>query len=194
MRVNIDEIKEQVGLRRTWELTRERLDEMVKDDKVGYRAGKAAEADFHLEKLDHRILVSGRTSLELTCPCGRCLTTSTMAVPVDFKLTLVPAEKRARREEDCGKHGERHDRNDAAVTGSFQAEEADEETYTGKVVDLEPILREQVLLALPGYPICREGCKGLCSVCGANLNDRDCGCDRHIPDPRWAGLKKVKLQ
>ena len=45
------------------------------------------------------------------------------------------------------------------------------------------------LLALPGYPVCQEGCKGLCSVCGANLNERDCGCDRHVPDPRWAGLE-----
>jgi uncharacterized protein len=55
------------------------------------------------------------------------------------------------------------------------------------------MVREQIVLALPGYPVCGEGCKGLCSVCGANLNERDCGCDRHVPDPRWAGLKNLKL-
>ena len=71
--------------------------------------------------------------------------------------------------------------------------QAEEDTYTGKVIDLDPIVREQVLLALPAYPVCNEGCKGLCPVCGANLNERECGCDRHVPDPRWAGLKNVKL-
>src|SRR6266568_4727382 len=79
------------------------------------------------------------------------------------------------------------------VGGSFAPKAADEETYTGKVIDLDPIVREQILLAVPGYPVCEEGCKGLCSVCGANLNERDCGCDRHVPDPRWAGLKNIKL-
>jgi uncharacterized protein len=56
------------------------------------------------------------------------------------------------------------------------------------------VVREQLLLALPSYPVCQEGCKGLCSVCGANLNERDCGCDRHVPDPRWAGLEKLKTK
>ena len=51
-----------------------------------------------------------------------------------------------------------------------------------------------MLLSLPAYPVCQEGCKGLCSVCGNNLNERECGCDRKVPDPRWAGLAKVKLQ
>jgi uncharacterized protein len=58
------------------------------------------------------------------------------------------------------------------------------------VIDLDPVVREQLLLALPGYPVCREDCKGLCTVCGVNLNERDCGCDRHVPDPRWAALEK----
>jgi uncharacterized protein len=80
------------------------------------------------------------------------------------------------------------------VRGSFAPEQAEEETYSGKVIELDPIVREQILLALPAYPVCDEGCKGLCTVCGANLNERECGCDRHVPDPRWAGLKDVKLQ
>ena len=80
------------------------------------------------------------------------------------------------------------------VDGARASEDAEEDVYTGKVIDLDPILREQVLLALPGYPVCQDGCKGLCTVCGTNLNERECGCDRKVPDPRWAGLAKVKLQ
>jgi uncharacterized protein len=107
-------------------------------------------------------------------------------VPVEFDVTLVPAD--GHRDEEPKDGGDR-----GAGGGSFAPEDAEEDTYSGKVVDLDPIVREQILLALPGYPVCDEGCKGLCPVCGANLNERDCGCDRRVPDPRWAGLKNVKL-
>jgi uncharacterized protein len=105
-------------------------------------------------------------------------------VPVDFELTFVPSDDAA---------GARGSEQDAGhVAGSFAAEAVNEETYSGKVIDLDTIVREQLLLALPGYPVCNDACKGLCSVCGANLNERDCGCDRHVPDPRWAGLEKLR--
>ena len=106
---------------------------------------------------------------------------------MDFELTLVPSDEyvdEPHREKDA-KNGK---------PASFDPGEAEEDVYSGKEIDLDPILREQLLLALPGYPVCKDDCKGLCPVCGANLNDRECGCDRHVPDPRWAGLKNVKLQ
>jgi uncharacterized protein len=109
-------------------------------------------------------------------------------LPVDFELTLVPKD-----EYDDAPRGEK-DTGAGKAAGSFRSPDAEEDTYSGKVIDLDPLLREQLVLALPGYPVCREDCKGLCSVCGANLNDRECGCDRRVPDPRWAGLKNVKLQ
>jgi uncharacterized protein len=40
--------------------------------------------------------------------------------------------------------------------------------------------------------VCQAGCKGLCPGCGTNLNERECGCDRKVPDPRWAGLEKFR--
>ena len=187
MRVNIDEIKEG-GLRRTWDVPREQLDEMIAGERAGYRARAAAHVDVRLEKLERRVRIGARTRAEVTAACGRCLAPVTVDVPVDFEVTLVPADEYADDEEtakDDGDHG--------PVGGSFAPGEAEEETYSGKVIDLDPMVREQILLALPGYPVCNEGCKGLCSVCGANLNERDCGCDRHVPDPRWAGLKNVKL-
>ncbi|HET9552051.1 MAG TPA: DUF177 domain-containing protein [Anaeromyxobacteraceae bacterium] len=143
--------------------------------------------DVRLEKVERRVLVKASASAELQAECGRCLTPVTADVPVEFELTLVPADEYEERD------GAAEDTSHQPVAGSFAAEEAEEETYQGKIVDLDPILREQVLLALPGYPVCREECKGLCSVCGANLNERECGCDRKVPDPRWAGLAKLKL-
>ncbi len=168
-------------------MPREQLDEMLAGDRAGYRARGVAHVEARLDKLERRVRLGGRITAEVTAACRRCLLPVSADVPVDFDVTLVPADEYGsdEPEKDDGEHG--------PVGGSFAPEEAEEDTYTGKVIDLDPIVREQVLLALPGYPVCNEGCKGLCSVCGANLNERDCGCDRHVPDPRWAGLKNVKL-
>ncbi len=186
MRVNIDEIKE-TGLERSWDVTREQLDEVVREDRAGYRAAAAARVTARLERLARRVRLRAATRAELACPCGRCLAPVTVAVPVEFDLVLVPAE-----EDSTSGGAERRDRGDGPVGGTFRAEDADEERYHGKTIDLDPILREQILLSLPAYPVCRDGCKGLCPACGQNLNERECGCDLRVPDPRWAGLEKLK--
>jgi len=188
MRVNIDEIKEG-GLRRAWDLTREGLDEFVKGDAAGYRAREPLHVDALLRKLEPRVLFKAKARAALVAPCGRCLTPVEVDVPVDFEITFVPAAPHDPVEERG--HG---DPPRGRGASSFEAESVDEERYTGKVIDLDPAVREQVLLALPSYPVCQEGCKGLCPVCGTNLNERECGCDRHVPDPRWAGLEKLKAK
>ena len=69
-----------------------------------------------------------------------------------------------------------------------------EETYPlhGDQIDLEPLVRDAVLLELPLAPLCREACAGLCPVCGANRNDDDCGHEPDTRDPRWAALDQLK--
>ena len=188
MRVNIDEIKES-GLERAWDVTRDQLDDVVKGDRAGYRAAAAAHVTVRLDRLASRIRLRASTSAELTSPCGRCLAPVATRVPVEFELTLVPAEETPGAERPA-----REDQEERHLAGSFSSQQADEESYQGKIIDLDPILREQILLSLPAYPVCRESCKGLCSVCGQNLNERDCGCDRRVPDPRWAGLEKLRRQ
>ncbi len=107
-------------------------------------------------------------------------------MPVDFDLSLVPVEEAGEIQAARHENGEEH------TEGSFSPQQVDEETYKGKVIDLDPLVQEQIVLALPAYPVCREGCKGLCPVCGQNQNEKACGCDRHVPDPRWAGLEKFR--
>ncbi|MGD9793202.1 MAG: DUF177 domain-containing protein [Acidimicrobiia bacterium] len=58
----------------------------------------------------------------------------------------------------------------------------------GDQLDLEPIVREAVLLDLPLAPLCRPDCLGLCPVCGTDRNEGDCGHDDRPVDPRWAAL------
>ncbi|MCL1909850.1 MAG: DUF177 domain-containing protein [Kiritimatiellaeota bacterium] len=55
-------------------------------------------------------------------------------------------------------------------------------------LDLTEEVREAIILAFPGYPVCREDCKGLCMTCGTNLNERTCACHEAGQDNRWAAL------
>ena len=59
-------------------------------------------------------------------------------------------------------------------------------------VDLTEELREAIILALPGYPVCREACQGLCMACGANLNEAACTCRQDGKDGRWSALDALE--
>ena len=72
-------------------------------------------------------------------------------------------------------------------------EEIDDEDITDNVVDITELVRDTFLASLPIQNLCRGGCKGLCPVCGKNLNDGECECDRFIVDPRLASLKDLKF-
>ena len=74
----------------------------------------------------------------------------------------------------------------AASEGEFVSSyEINEAT---EFLDLTEEVREAIILALPGYPVCREACKGLCMACGANLNRKTCSCHKTGSDSRWAAL------
>jgi uncharacterized protein len=187
MRVNIDEIKDP-GLDRAWDLPREGIDEALRGDPAGYRAVAPSHVEAHLERSGRRVRFQAEGRAEVTAPCSRCLAPTRVTVPLELDLSLVPAD------EDAGEESAEVHASDEGSEGSFTQDEVDEERYRGKVIDLDPLVQEQLLLSLPAYPVCQEECKGLCAVCGQNLNEKDCGCDRHVPDPRWAGLAKFRRE
>lgn len=76
----------------------------------------------------------------------------------------------------------------------LRTEDLEFSLYEGEEVDLTPLIREQMLLALPTRPLCREDCRGLCPRCGANLNERDCGCSSESGDERLAVLRSIKVR
>jgi len=61
----------------------------------------------------------------------------------------------------------------------------------GECVDLTPEMREAILLAFPHHPVCREGCRGLCPRCGADMNVEQCSCPPPS-EPRWAAFDGLK--
>lgn len=71
----------------------------------------------------------------------------------------------------------------------FSKEQFGESLYfEGKQIDIYPAIESNIVLNLPMRHVCSEDCKGLCKVCGCNLNTLDCGCDRDFIDPRFADL------
>lgn len=76
----------------------------------------------------------------------------------------------------------------------YVREPEDGEAYPieGDHIDLEPLARETVVLALPLAPLCRPDCEGLCPTCGADRNAGACGCDQALGDPRWAALDGLR--
>lgn len=72
-------------------------------------------------------------------------------------------------------------------------EELDDAEISENVADITELVRDTFLASMPIQNLCRDDCKGLCPVCGKNLNDGDCNCDRLKIDPRLAVLKNLKL-
>ncbi len=128
-----------------------------------------------LAKHGHDILVRGHLKGELGLACSRCLEPFTAPVETDFDLLLAPAPSGARPAEE-----------------ELSARELDLDFYQGETVDLEAIVREQIILMAPFKPLCREDCRGLCPVCGLNLNRETCSCPVEKSNSPFAQLAKLK--
>ena len=63
--------------------------------------------------------------------------------------------------------------------------------FDGEAIDVDEIVKEQILLAVPTRMLCREDCKGICPECGTDRNTGDCNCVTNDTDPRWAALKNL---
>lgn len=120
------------------------------------------------------LFFQGTVEGEVTGCCSRCLEEYAFPLVVNFSFVFTP-------------HHEGQDDRE------IEEDDTDLSYYAGEEVDLSPLLREQVLLALPTRPICRDSCAGLCPHCGVNRNTTTCDCREERGDPRLAVLKTIKL-
>jgi uncharacterized protein len=145
-------------------------------------------ADLHLdvrfEAVTEGVLVTGSATAPLVGECARCLAPLAATVTASFTELYLYSRDKHDRHDKRDKY-ERFDENDE--------QDAEEELYLdGDLLDLEPVLRDAVVLALPMSPLCREDCPGLCVECGVPLADAGPGHGHEAaPDPRWAGLKDL---
>lgn len=119
------------------------------------------DAGLKLEAVSEGVFVSGRLSGLSELTCSRCL--KSFEAPFDVKVGEL-----------------------------FSVDPTDDDDYSvtepGEI-DLEPMIRDAVLLSMPFSPLCREDCKGLCPRCGGDRNLGECQCSDHEIDPRWATLE-----
>jgi len=118
----------------------------------------------------------------LTVACSRCVEPVRLNLDEKLLVTFMPASEMPSEDDEP-----------AAEEGAEVTEgDLDVFPFDGEKLDLEPLFREQFVLAIPFAPLCREDCKGLCPQCGTDLNSGTCSCEKPI-DPRLAALKGLKL-
>ena len=123
------------------------------------------------------IRLQGQLQVTVSAPCDRCLEPVSQPIRSPFNLVYVPASEAA--------EGGEEEIDDAAVEVGF---------YEGNGVQLNDVLREVVLLALPMQLVCNENCKGICPVCGQNRNQQACACHTTAADDRWSKLKDLRTE
>lgn len=121
------------------------------------------------------LIFSGTVQGELIGICSRCVEEYTSPIAREFSVILSPQLGATHREVE------------------LSAEELSAGFYSEEHIDLSALIQEEVLLALPSQPLCREHCRGLCAQCGTNLNVESCGCRPLWRDPRLAVLSTLRL-
>lgn len=126
---------------------------------------------FSVLKVGNSFNCQGDIKTRLKLECARCLTE--FVQPVTSRIEFI-------LEMDDEKIGTDTQDDD------YQCISKETITY-----DLNPRVRETMILTLPIKPLCQEDCKGLCQFCGTNLNEKSCSCSQEMVDPRWNKLKEL---
>ncbi|GAA4690604.1 DUF177 domain-containing protein [Nocardioides conyzicola] len=131
--------------------------------------GSQVELDLRLEAVMEGVLVTGSATAVLEGECARCLEPISDQSEFTFQELYVYSDQDYSEEDD----------------GAVSKLDKD-------LLDLEPLLRDAVVLALPFQPLCEDDCPGLCVECGARLADDPDHAHEEPIDPRWAGLTALQ--
>lgn len=121
---------------------------------------------------DRKVAVTAKASLVLEAPCDRCL--ETVRVPMDLKIE---------REVD------------ANASSQERIAQLDEQSYIdGYSLDVDCLVRDEMMTDMPDKVLCKEDCRGVCPRCGCNLNIRACSCKEEDLDPRMSIIRDIFAQ
>jgi uncharacterized protein len=139
---------------------------------IGVPVGATLALDLRMESVSEGVLVSGTVTAPVEGECGRCLNPigTTVEVPVQELYAY--------------EHSTTDETTDEDEVGRLQ----------GDLIDLEPAVRDAVVLALPQNPLCREDCPGLCAECGVPLAELPADHTHEQIDARWAALSQLKIE
>ena len=116
----------------------------------------------------NKLEIKAESFVVLDIPCDRCL--ESVPTKVEYSVDEI-----------------------VDFSDNAAGEEAKEEKdyIGGYELDVDRLVFGEILISMPGKTLCKEGCKGICLICGANLNKGECGCDRDILDPRMSVFKDI---
>ncbi len=123
-----------------------------------------------------RVIVEGEVGAVTLIECDRCLRPIELPVNTRFKVEYVTPEA-YQLEQDA----------------ELEEEDLALSIFDGEAIDVDQLVREQLLLEVPAHALCQEDCKGLCPVCGVDWNQSSCNCQTRDVDPRWSGLKNMRF-
>ena len=171
MRIRVSqELRQPVGTEFSLELRERSL--LLDDD----AAVTNVEGDASLLRTDRGLLVTLRAAARLKGACSRCLAPLELPIEIDFQEEFIPVVD--------------------PLSGTHIAADEAEDSFVidaDLMLDLGEALRQYALISMPGKPLCRPDCAGLCPNCGANLNEGPCACQAETKD-RWQALGALKTK
>jgi uncharacterized protein len=154
----------------------------------GARIPEHQDRPFQIEVRAHRmgedVYLEGRLEGDLELACSRCLALHRYALSEPFRLVLEPAGAREPADPEGAASLARY--------GLCLGDELEAGWFRGSEIDLAAFLFELASLAVPVKPLCSEDCRGLCSSCGADLNESPCDCSEIRPDSPFAVLGTLR--
>ncbi len=123
----------------------------------------------------NEVFVNGHVDTRAQVECDRCLKPIELPVSADFELEYITGSEY-----------------ESTAVAELTEAEMSVAVFDGEAIDVDEIVKEQILLAVPTRMLCREDCKGICPECGVDRNTGECNCETKEIDPRWAALKNLK--
>jgi uncharacterized protein len=127
-----------------------------------------------IRQVSSEVFVDGHVKTCVQVDCDRCLKPIQLPVESEFSLEYISGSEY-----------------ESTLTAELTEDLMAVSVFDGESIDVDEIVKEQVLLLVPSRSLCTEDCMGFCSTCGADKNSGECNCSNVEIDPRWAGLKDL---
>jgi uncharacterized protein len=174
--LKFDEIPEE-GLDLKWQEEKASLLAYLKDlSRIDFDFETPLQSEAKIRKAGRLVLINGKVQTQLRLQCVRCLKEFPHPLSTRFELTLQPLKEAPSEEET-----------------ELGSEEMELNFFEGGEIHLSEIACEQIFLEIPYQPLCQEGCKGLCPICGKDLNFSACECVKEEWTSGFSALEKLKL-
>jgi len=176
MKIPVDDIPQSPKEVRFSERIEDLNEAFVKGNVRDFRFPPLLDVDLVYYRSGHEVFFQGSLVGELEGCCSRCLESYVFSLDSKFDFVLNPDPPKSNQKVE-----------------ELSREDLGLSYYSTEEINLAPLIREQVMLALPTRPLCNENCRGLCGGCGANLNHEACACSASVEDPRMAIFRTLKV-